>query len=77
MRRDDCFAEQSGSVRPFPLITCLAISACAPVAGGGGYLPLAPLDGLLAQADVSAVDPGPALAARAARLRARMVALQP
>ncbi len=56
---------------------CFAISACSPVAGGDGFLPLAPIDGLLAQAEVTAVDPGPALAARAARLRAQMLALRP
>lgn len=36
---------------------------------------LLPIDDLLAQADVTAADPGPALAARAARLKARAAAI--
>jgi len=59
------------------VIACLAVAACSPVVDRGGYLKLAPIDGLLAQANVTAIDPGPALAARAARLAARASALRP
>ncbi len=59
------------------LIVYLAVAACSPVSEPSAYVELAPIDDLLAQADVTAVDPGPALAARAARLRARAAALQP
>lgn len=52
------------------LIACLAAMACTPISDQGGYLALAPIDDLLAQAAVTAIDPGPALAARAASLRA-------
>jgi len=71
------FARQCLPLRLPGLIACLAFSACAPVAGRGGFVPLAPIDGLLAQAKVTAIDPGPALAVQAARLRTRAAALRP
>jgi hypothetical protein len=64
-------------VRLTLLIVYLAVAACSLVSEPSAYVELAPIDELLAQADVTAVDPGPALAARAARLRARAAALQP
>lgn len=64
-------------MRPVFVIVCLAFAACTPVSGRSGYLALAPIDDLLAQAKVTAIDPGPALAARAALLRLRAAALQP
>lgn len=62
------------------LLLCLA--ACAPMpqidALGSGTAtppPLLPIDGLIAQAGATTPDPGPALASRAARLRARAAAI--
>ena len=59
-----------------------ALAACAPfpeldAAGPDTAAPpqLLPLDTLLAQADMQPVDPGPALSARAARLKARAAAI--
>lgn len=65
------------SARLLHFLACLAVAACAPVSGQSDYLAIAPIDDLLAQAQVTATDPGPALAARAARLRARAAALWP
>ena len=62
------------------LLLCLA--ACAPFpqidAMGHGTAtppPLLPIDELIAQAGADTPDPGPALAARAARLKARAAGL--
>jgi len=55
----------------------LALCACAAVVGRGADTALLPLDGLLAQAEGEIVDPGPALAARAAALQARAASLAP
>jgi hypothetical protein len=62
------------------LLCCLA--ACAPFpqidAMGPGTAtppPLLPIDELIAQAGASTPDPGPALAARAARLKASAAGL--
>ena len=62
------------------LLLCLA--ACAPFpqidAMGPGTAPpppLLPIDELIAQAGASTPDPGPVLAARAARLKARAAGL--
>jgi hypothetical protein len=41
----------------------------------GDYPALQPIDALLAQADGASADPGPAVAARAAQLKARAAAL--
>jgi hypothetical protein len=60
----------------------LAAPACAPfpevarLTPDSGTVPvLLPIDDLLAQADASVADPGPALRARADRLKARAAAL--
>ncbi len=68
---------------PAVLIFCVtALAACAPFpelnALGpetGTPPPLLPLDEILAQAGSSGTDPGPALAARAARAKARAAAI--
>lgn len=59
-----------------------ALAACAPFpeldALGPDTAPpprLLPIDSLIAQAQVTSDDPGPALSARAARLRARAAAI--
>lgn len=64
------------------LLFLAAISACAPFPGlrdrgpeGVTPPPLLPIDELLALAGAPGTDPGPALAARAARLKARAAAL--
>jgi hypothetical protein len=65
------------------LLACVAaLSACAPfpqldAAGPDTAAPpqLLPIDALLAQADMQTADPGPALSARAARLKARAAAI--
>lgn len=65
------------------LVLCAAaLSACAPfpeldAAGPDTATPpqLLPIDSLLSQADPQDSDPGPALAARAARLKARAAAI--
>lgn len=54
---------------PFPELDALGPDTDAPP-------PLLPLDSLLNQAQVSAKDPGPALAARASRLKARAAAIK-
>lgn len=68
--------------QPAVLLLCLAaLAACgsftrpdatAPVAAPP---PLLPIDELIAQAGATTPDPGPALAARAARLRGRAAAI--
>jgi hypothetical protein len=57
------------SCAPFPELDALGPVTGAPPA-------LLPIDDLLAQAEVQAPDPGPALAARAAAARARAAALR-
>ena len=64
-------------------VLCLAgLAACAPFpeldalgTDSGPPPPLLPLDDLLAQAQDTTSDPGPAVAARAARLKARAAAI--
>lgn len=53
---------------PFPQLDALDSSIAPPP-------PLLPVDELLAQAGTPADDPGPAIAARAARLKARAAAI--
>jgi hypothetical protein len=68
---------------PFVLLVCaVGLTACAPfpeldAAGPDTAAPpqLLPIDGLLAKADFTGTDPGPALSARAARLKARAAAI--
>ena len=68
---------------PAVLLLCLApLAACAPfpqigTLGPGGTTPppLLPIDELIAQGGAVSPDPGPALAARAARLKARAAAI--
>jgi hypothetical protein len=64
------------------LVLCAALSACAPFPELAGLEPdtgppprLLPLDDLLSQGLDNASDPGPALAARAARLKDRAAAI--
>lgn len=65
------------------LALCL-LAACAPFPGldkalgpdTGPPPHLLPIDRLIAQGQASDADPGPALAARAARLKARAAAIQ-
>lgn len=65
------------------LLLCVSgLAACAPfpeldAVGPDTATPpqLLPIDSLLAQADASGTDPGPAVSARAARLRARAAAI--
>lgn len=66
---------------PF-LILSLALAACAPFPELDALGPdtgpppqLLPIDQLLAQAGTDTADPGPALAARAARAKARAAAI--
>jgi hypothetical protein len=66
----------------FTLLAFAALAACAPLPEvddldpENGLTPqLEPIDDLLAQAGAATQDPGPALAARAARLKARAAAL--
>ena len=60
-----------------PLLCLVALAACAPFPNGSAAEPgttpppLLPIDELIAQAGPAATDPGPALASRAARLKAR------
>jgi hypothetical protein len=69
--------------RPAVLLLALALlAACAPfpeldTVGRDTATPpqLLPIDSLLAQAATQTPDPGPALAARAARLRVRAAAI--
>ena len=68
---------------PALLLLCLAaLAACGSSAqldatrpGMAAPPPLLPIDELIALAGATTPDPGPALAARAARLRARAAAL--
>ncbi len=67
---------------PFLLPVFAALAACAPfpeldAVGPDTATPpqLLPLDTLLAQAEGQPADPGPALSARAARLKARAAAI--
>jgi hypothetical protein len=67
----------------FVLFAVSAVAACAPFpeldALGNDTSPppqLLPIDSLLQQAQAPMADPGPALAARAARLKARAAAIQ-
>jgi hypothetical protein len=67
----------------FLLLACSAMAACAPFpeldAVGDDTSPppqLLPIDSLLQQARSPEADPGPALATRAARLKARAAAIQ-
>lgn len=60
-----------------------ALAACAPfpeldaLGPGTGAPPrLLPIDSLVGQAQITADDPGPALSARAARLKARAAAIE-
>ena len=68
-------------------VLCLALlgalAACAPFPELDALRPdnapppqLLPIDTLLGQAQVTATDPGPALSARAARLKARAAAIK-
>ena len=66
---------------PF-LFLCAALAACAPFPEVDALGPdtgpppqLLPIDEVLAQAGSTTEDPGPALAARAARLKARAAAI--
>lgn len=69
--------------QPAVLLLCLvALAACAPfpqidtmAPGTADPPPLLPIDELIAQAGAATPDPGPALAARAARLKARAAGL--
>jgi hypothetical protein len=65
------------------LLATALLCACAPFPeldalgpDTGPPPPLLPLEGLINQAQVSAKDPGPALAARASRLKARAAAIK-
>lgn len=68
---------------PAVLLLCLvALASCAPMPplgtlGPGDTTPppLLPIDEMLAQGGATSSDPGPALAARAARLKARAAAI--
>jgi hypothetical protein len=67
---------------PFTLFFVAALTACAPfpeldAVGPDTAIPpqLLPLDTLLAQGTPQGSDPGPALSARAARLKARAAAI--
>jgi hypothetical protein len=68
---------------PAVLFLCaIGLAACAPfpeldaLAPGIGAPPqLLPMEEILARADTTSTDPGPALAARAARLKARASAI--
>lgn len=64
------------------LLLLAALSACAPfpevdalAPDSGAPPPLLPIDSLLDQAQAQTPDPGPALSARAARLKARAAAI--
>ncbi|MBA3908881.1 MAG: hypothetical protein C0524_03125 [Rhodobacter sp.] len=60
------------------LASLFALGACASGTDRGAFPELAPIDDLLAQAGLAtATDPGPALAARAAAVRARAANLVP
>jgi hypothetical protein len=67
----------------FALLLCVSgLAACAPfpeldAAGPDTAAPpqLLPIDSLLAQAAPAGTDPGPAVSARAARLKARAAAI--
>jgi hypothetical protein len=72
-------------MRPFAflLFAVAALTACAPFPELDTLVPetgpppaLLPIDTLLGQAQVSPEDPGPALSARAARLKARASAIK-
>jgi hypothetical protein len=67
----------------FLVLLLPVLAGCAPfpeldaVGNDKGPPPqLLPIDSLLQQAQVTEVDPGPALAARAARLKARAAAIR-
>lgn len=67
-------------ILPILLAGCLAACATFPEIDAmgpdtGPPPPLLPIDDLLAQASGTATDPGPDLAARAARLKARAAAI--
>jgi hypothetical protein len=64
------------------VVVATGLAACAPfpqldAAGPDTATPpqLLPIDDLLAQADMQTQDPGPAVSARATRLRARAAAI--
>jgi hypothetical protein len=66
----------------FALLAAAVLSACAPFpeidamgADTGPAPKLAPIDGLLAQADAPSPDPAPALQSRATSLKARAAAI--
>jgi hypothetical protein len=66
-----------------PVLALAALAACAPFPEIDALGPdtgpppqLLPIDDLLQQAQSAQPDPGPALAARAARLKARAAALK-
>ena len=65
-----------------PAVLLLCLAACAPFpqldvarSATAPPPPLLPIDALIAQAGATTPDPGPALAARAARLKARAAAI--
>jgi len=77
------YSHSKNVLRPAVITAALFCVACAPLPARDSqtteaprpYPALEPIDALLAQVDAPVADPGPALAARAARLKARAAAL--
>lgn len=59
------------------VITAGLLAGCASQVGTSPYPSLQPIDTLLAEAEVSATDPGPAQVQRAANLRNRVARAAP